>query len=144
MTPDSDGHALNRMSRNRTVDFSIIERIGGSARKYRAGTDIMREGEPATHMFFLVKGVAAVLAKGREVEEIRDGGIFGEMAMIDRDPRSATVVARTDCEVVIVDERLFLLLVHQTPYFALDVMRTLVRRLRAANERMGGQAGDKK
>jgi CRP-like cAMP-binding protein len=124
------------LSQNRVPDFSIIQRLGGSAKRYSAGTEIMREGEPATHMFFLHKGTASVRTKGREVEEVHAGGIFGEMAMIDHEPRSATVVAITDCEVVSVDERLFLLLVHQTPFFALDVMRTLVRRLRAMNERL--------
>ena len=72
--------------------------------------------------------------KGHEVEEVDDGGIFGEMAMIDYGPRSASVVAKTDCEAVEIDEKLFLLLVRQTPFFAIDVMRTLVRRLRAMNE----------
>jgi CRP-like cAMP-binding protein len=70
------------------------------------------------------------------VDEVHEGGIFGEMAMIDDGPRSATVVAKTECEVVPVDERQFLVLVRQAPFFALDVMRTLVRRLRVMNERL--------
>jgi CRP-like cAMP-binding protein len=122
------------ISRERAIDFSIIDRLGGVAKRFAAGTEIMREGEPRTHMFYLHKGHAAVVAKGREVEEVTEGGIFGEMAMIDHGPRSAGVVAKTDCEVVLVDERLFLLLVHQAPFFAIDVMRTLVRRLRAMNK----------
>lgn len=122
------------MSRDRDLDFSIITKLGGVAKTYKAGTEIMREGDVRTHMFYLHKGRAAVIAKGTEVEEVRDGGIFGEMAIIDHGPRSASVVARTDCEVVIVDERLFLLLVRQAPFFAIDVMRSLVRRLRAMNE----------
>jgi CRP/FNR family cyclic AMP-dependent transcriptional regulator len=126
------------LSENRKIDFSIIERMGGKAHAYPAGTEIMRAGEPRTKMFYLHKGTAAVVAGGREVEEVAPGGIFGEMAMIDNGPRSATVVAKTDCEAVPVDERLFLLLVHQTPFFALDVMRTLVARLRRMNERLVG------
>jgi len=122
------------LSRDREVDFGIILRLGGVARHYPAGTEIMREGEPRTHMFYLHKGKAAVVVKGREVEQVTDGGIFGEMAMIDYGPRSASVVANTDCEAVEIDEKLFLLLVRQTPFFAIDVMRTLVRRLRAMNE----------
>jgi len=124
------------LSRNRGIDFSIIQRMGGKTKTYRAGTEIMREGEPATHMFYLHEGVATVTAHGHAVEDVAAGGIFGEMAMIDNAPRSATVTAKTDCEVVAVDERLFLLLVHQTPFFSLDVMRTLVSRLRAMNDRL--------
>jgi len=122
------------ISRDREVDFGIILRLGGVAKRYAAGETIMREGEPRAHMYYLHTGTAVVLAKGREVEEVTSGGIFGEMAMIDHGPRSASVVARTDCEAVAVNEQLFLLLVHQTPFFAIDVMRTLVRRLRAMNE----------
>lgn len=123
-------------SDHRTVDFSIVERMGGKVKAFPAGAVIMSEGEPRTQMYYVHKGTAAVLAKGREVEEVPAGGIFGEMAMIDDGPRSATVVAKTDCEVVPVDERLFLVLVRQAPFFALDVMRTLVRRLRTMNERL--------
>ena len=122
------------ISRDRELDFSIITKLGGVAKTYKAGAEIMREGEPRSHMYYLLKGKAAVLAKGIEVEEVTDGGIFGEMAIIDHGPRSASVVARTDCEVVIVDERLFLMLVRQAPFFAIDVMRSLVKRLRAMNE----------
>jgi CRP-like cAMP-binding protein len=122
------------ISRDRDVDFGIIMRLGGVAKRYPAGAEIMREGEPRTHMFYLHQGQAAVVAKGREVEEVDAGGIFGEMAIIDYGPRSASVIAKTDCEAVAIDEQLFLLLVHQTPFFAIDVMRTLVRRLRAMNE----------
>jgi CRP-like cAMP-binding protein len=121
------------LSRDRDIDFSIILRLGGVAKHYPAGSIIMREGEPRTHMYYLHKGKAAVVAMGREVEEVKEGGIFGEMAMIDYGLRSANVVARTDCEAVAIDEQLFLLLVHQTPFFAIDVMRTLVRRLRQMN-----------
>ena len=125
------------ISRDREVDFGIILKLGGVARHYAAGETIMVEGEPRSHMFYLHKGKAAVLAKGREVEQVEAGGIFGEMAMIDYGPRSASVVAKTDCEAVEIDEKLFLLLVRQTPFFAIDVMRTLVRRLRAMNDLLG-------
>jgi CRP-like cAMP-binding protein len=123
-------------SQQRTIDFSIIERMGGAPKAFPAGAVIMSEGQPRTQMFYLHKGTAVVIAKAREVEEVHEGGIFGEMAMIDDGPRSATVVAKTDCEVVPVDERQFLVLVRQAPFFALDVMRTLVRRLRVMNERL--------
>jgi len=52
------------------------------------------------------------------------------MALIDHQPRAASVVARTDCDVVPIDERLFVSLVQDAPYFALDVMRILATRIR--------------
>jgi len=59
--------------------------------------------------------------------------IFGEMALIDNEPRSATALAITDVELVPISEKQFLFLVSQTPYFALKVMRILAQRLRATN-----------
>ena len=124
------------LSRDREVDFGIILKLGGESRRYPAGTEIMHEGEPRNYMFYLHKGSAMVTTKGHEVEEVGEGGIFGEMSMIDYGPRSASVIAKTDCEAVPIDEKLFLLLVRQTPFFAIDVMRTLVRRLRKMNEQL--------
>ena len=58
------------------------------------------------------------------------------MGLIDGSPRSASVIALEPCEVVPVNERSFLYLVHETPYFALDVMRTLATRIRRMNEKL--------
>jgi CRP/FNR family cyclic AMP-dependent transcriptional regulator len=55
------------------------------------------------------------------------------MALIDAAPRSATAIARTDVRIVPVGEKQFLFLMSHTPHFALNVMRTLARRLRMAN-----------
>ena len=56
--------------------------------------------------------------------------MFGEMALIDREPRSATAIAETDCELVVIDKRRFWFLVQETPYFAEIVMRVMADRLR--------------
>jgi CRP-like cAMP-binding protein len=52
------------------------------------------------------------------------------MALIDGSPRAATARAKTACEVAPVTEKSFLFLVHETPFFAIAVMRTLAERLR--------------
>jgi CRP-like cAMP-binding protein len=65
------------------------------------------------------------------IADLAADSIFGEMALIDSEPRRATAVAITDVELVPISEKQFLFLVSQTPYFALKVMRTLAQRLRA-------------
>jgi CRP-like cAMP-binding protein len=60
---------------------------------------------------------------------------MGEMALIDSQPRSATAVALTDCSLAVIDEKRFLFMVHETPFFALDIMRILAERLRQMNAR---------
>ena len=81
-------------------------------------------GEP------LKSGEADVLVNGRIVETLEHGSIVGEVGLVSPGPRSATVVARTDCEFVAVDEKRFQFLVQQTPFFATQVMRVMAERLR--------------
>ncbi len=114
-------------------DFKILDRPDLPVRAIAAGDDILVEGSPGNEMFLLRKGRARVRVNGETVEEIDAGGIFGEMALIDRSPRGGTVTAIEDCEVVAIDERLFVILVQNAPYFGLEVMRTLVARLRSMN-----------
>jgi CRP/FNR family transcriptional regulator, cyclic AMP receptor protein len=94
------------------------------------------QGSVAHEMFLVRKGRAEIRVKDQPVEDVGPGGIFGEMALIDQSTRSATVVAVENTEIILINERLFVILVHDAPYFALDVMRTLVARIRAMNRRI--------
>jgi CRP/FNR family transcriptional regulator, cyclic AMP receptor protein len=67
------------------------------------------------------------------LEALSDYAIFGEMALIDSAPRSATAVAVSDTKLVPVGEKQFLFLISHTPHFALNVLRVMARRLRASN-----------
>ncbi|MGA8899220.1 Crp/Fnr family transcriptional regulator [Bradyrhizobium sp.] len=82
-------------------------------------------------------GQVRIQIGNRTVTELAADDIFGEMALIDSEPRSATAIAVTDVELVPVSERHFLFLVDQTPYFALKVMRVLAQRLRVTNKTFG-------
>ena len=70
------------------------------------------------------------------VETLDAGDIFGEMALIEKEPRSATARAKADCQAVLVNEKRFSFLVPQTPYFALTVMKTMSERLRRVDQRV--------
>lgn len=104
---------------------------------FEAGQTIFREGEPGDALFVVVEGELDVQVAGKTVETVRPGGIVGEMALIDRERRSATVVARTSGRFVRVDEKRFTFLVEQTPFFALQVMRIMAERLRRMDSRVG-------
>ena len=114
-------------------DFKILDRSDVAVRAFAAGSDVVIDGSPASEMFLLRKGRVRVHKNGQTFGEIDEGGIFGEMALIDQAPRAATVTAIDDCEVVPIDERLFIKLVQKSPYFGIEVMRTLVGRLRMMN-----------
>src|SRR5215831_10345354 len=102
-------------------------------RDLKAGEVIFREGDPAHELFIIQSGEIEIRLGNRVLETLPQYSIFGEMALIDSSPRSATAVAVTDTKLVSVSEKQFLFLVSNTPYFALNVMRIMARRLRAAN-----------
>jgi CRP/FNR family cyclic AMP-dependent transcriptional regulator len=95
-----------------------------------AGETLFQEGDAADFMYVLVKGEAQITVREYRVEQAQVGALIGEMAMIDRAPRSATVKALSDCTLVRLDQRRFDFLVTQTPYFARHVMQVMAQRLR--------------
>jgi CRP/FNR family transcriptional regulator, cyclic AMP receptor protein len=84
-------------------------------------------------MYVIRSGEVEIERDGKVVERLSPGGIFGEMALIDGSPRAATARAKTACEVAPITEKTFLFLVHETPFFAIAVMRALANRLRRAH-----------
>ena len=116
------------------TSFSLLTRNDIETRKVRAGDVIFREGDKADELFVIKSGSVRIQVGNRTMADLAADNIFGEMALIDNEPRSATAVAITDVELVPVSEKQFLFLVSQTPYFALKVMRILAQRLRATNK----------
>jgi CRP/FNR family cyclic AMP-dependent transcriptional regulator len=118
------------------VDFKILDRPDVPLRKFAKGETVIVKGSPAKEMFLVRSGRVAIQVADQTVEEVEAGGIFGEMALIDHAPRSASAIAAEDAELIPIDERLFIILVQDAPYFALDVMRVLAERLRRMNQRV--------
>ena len=101
-----------------------------------AGQTIFKEGDKGDVMFIITEGEVEIREGSVLLENAGPGCIFGEMALIDDEPRSATVVAKSDCRVVAVDHRRFEFMVQETPFFALAVMKVLADRLRRASARI--------
>ena len=97
-----------------------------------AGAVIFEEGASGTDMFGVVEGEVEVRLPNGTVRKLGPDDTFGEMAIIDSSPRSATAVAVTDTTLAVIDRSKFLFLVQETPMFALQVMSSMAKRLRAA------------
>jgi CRP/FNR family transcriptional regulator, cyclic AMP receptor protein len=95
-----------------------------------AGTVIFRTGDQGNEMFGIIEGAVQLETPTGTLVEIGPDEVFGEMAIVDHEERTATATAKTDCVLAVIDSRQFLWLVHETPTFALQVMRTMSRRLR--------------
>lgn len=101
---------------------------------FSADDTVFRQGDARTFMFVVNEGEVEIKIGDKVLEVVGPGGIFGEMAMIDGSPRTATAIARTDCKLVPIDAKRFEFLVQQTPHFAIEVMRVLAGRLRRVNQ----------
>lgn len=97
---------------------------------YAAGQVVFAEGDPGDVMYVVKSGEVDIVAGGQVIDSAGPGSVVGEMALVDGRARSATAVARTDCQLVPIGEQRFTFLVQETPGFALAVMRILADRLR--------------
>ena len=115
-----------------TLDFLRHE---PEVRECAPGETIFRAGDAADCMYAVIEGEVEILIDGRVIERLASGGVFGEMALIDVIPRSATamVPAGIATRLAVISEKRFLRMVAQTPQFAIDVMRLLTERLRRKN-----------
>ncbi|MDJ0755258.1 MAG: cyclic nucleotide-binding domain-containing protein [Ardenticatenaceae bacterium] len=98
--------------------------------EFQAGETIFEQGAEADLMYVVKSGTVGIELDGEVIEFIEEGGIFGEMALVDGSPRSAAAKAKTDVRLIALDEEGFKNQVHTTPYFALQVLRITTARLR--------------
>jgi CRP/FNR family transcriptional regulator, cyclic AMP receptor protein len=105
--------------------------------EFKGGRTIFKEGDQGGPMYVVVEGGVTLSAGGRELERLGPGGVFGEMALLDSESRSATAVATSDCKLTPIDQKRFTYLVQQTPHFALQIMRIMAERLRRMDQRLG-------
>lgn len=108
-----------------------VFRSADEVRELEAGVVVFSEGDEGREMFGVVSGSVALTKGGAPVATIGPDGTFGELALIDHAPRSLTATTTEPTTVAVINERTFLYLVHETPVFALQVMRSLADRLRA-------------
>jgi CRP/FNR family transcriptional regulator, cyclic AMP receptor protein len=99
-----------------------------------AGQTIFRAGDERDFAYVVISGEVDLILNGTLVETVTPGGLLGEMALIEKRPRIASAIAKTDCRLVRIDEKQFMFMIQVTPYFALQVMRTMAERLRRMDE----------
>ena len=116
----------------------IAERL-----RIQAGEVILREGRLGRELFVILEGTATVTREGHVVNILHAGDYFGELAAIEAVPRSATVAATTDLQVLIVGPREFETMM-EIPGFRNALLTGMSRRIREADDRLAAyeeQAG---
>jgi CRP/FNR family transcriptional regulator, cyclic AMP receptor protein len=100
-----------------------------------AGKVLVSEGSAGAEFFVILEGQAKVTRHGQEVATVGPGQFFGDLALLDRAPRNATVTAVTPMELVVLGQREFAGLIDEVPGFARKLLAGMAHRLRDADAR---------
>jgi CRP/FNR family cyclic AMP-dependent transcriptional regulator len=123
--------------------LDLIERLSSHAvrRTVEKDTPIFARGDPGTCLFAVCSGTVKISApspsgRGAIFNLVSEGSVFGEIALLDGLPRSADALAITDCELIVIDRRDFVPLIHEQPEMALRLIEMLCERLRHTTEQL--------
>ena len=105
--------------------------------KFSSGQVIFIRGNPGNVMYIIKQGEVELFFRKQRFTILDQGGVLGEMALLDGELRSLTAVAKTECQLVPIDKKRFSSLVLQEPSFALQIMQVMADRLRCMNELFG-------
>ena len=111
-----------------------LKKVAGAGRmvRFHDGASVIRAGTPGDALYVLVDGKVSVRRRGLPAVELGIGSFFGEMALFDDSPRSATVVADGALVCLVITRGRFLKLLHTEPAIAVGLLKELARRLRVA------------
>lgn len=113
---------------------------GALGKEYKDKEIIVQQGEVGNCMYVIQSGQVEVFREqdGKEVplSVLKDGDVFGEMALFDREARSATVRAINKARVLTVDKRMFLSRVHEDPSLAFRILQKMSQRIRQLNNEL--------
>jgi CRP/FNR family cyclic AMP-dependent transcriptional regulator len=99
-----------------------------------SGTLLVEQGEPGLLFFVVLAGSASVVRDGRSVSSLGPGDYFGELALLDNSPRSASVTSNTDMTMLVIRQRHFQRVLQASPALTRRLLRAMVDRLRAVDK----------
>jgi CRP/FNR family transcriptional regulator, cyclic AMP receptor protein len=110
------------------LDGRIRRRLAetGKRRTYAADEEIVREGSTGTALYIVLSGTARVVRGGEQLGEVNAGDFFGELALIEEHPRSASVIANTETECLLFPAWEFTALLGEHPEIAVPIMKALI------------------
>ena len=136
--------ALKNIELFRNISGEILADIANllEEKTFEKGQYIVNEGDLGKELFMIVKGEAEVVAGGRVVSVVREGGGFGEMSLIDSQPSNADVIASSDVLVLKMESDDFLEILKQREEVALGVIKVLTTLVRELRLKLAEKAGD--
>jgi len=118
----------------------VTDGLDRFARDFRAGTVLFEEGQPGDFMYVVASGEVEIRRKVGESDRVLavlpPGDFFGEMAILNSRPRSATAVVRVDSRLVVIEGKTFEAMLRARPEIALRIIKALALRLESANQQV--------
>jgi CRP-like cAMP-binding protein len=138
----SGGRVLSHVPLFAHLPARDLRRVAGLAEEtwFNAGRIVVEEGQPGSSFYVILDGEARVTkgAAGRRIAQLGPGDHFGEMALLDGQPRSATVTAETSLDAVRIRRAAFRTLLKREPDVGLQIMAALAARVRACEKQLLG------
>ena len=103
-----------------------------------AGTLVVDQGQTGREAYVILHGSATVRRNGKKVATLGAGSVVGELSLLDHGPRTASVVADTELEVLVISQRQFLAVIDAIPALAHKLLATLAMRIRELDRQYFG------
>lgn len=139
-TPQTKFSTLQKIPLFSQFDYKEMTKIMTlmKTKKFKAGEKIVTEGETGEQLFVILSGTADVIVHENIVAELSDSAYFGELSLIDKEPRSATVMAKSDLEALVLERKDFDHLISHEPQVSVKMLwrfaQTLTSRIRHINQ----------
>jgi len=133
----------NRLFSNiKTIELRAVAAIAEEL-SFHYGEEIVKEHDPGDSAFIIKEGRVAIIKKTSDdrdinLAELSSGDFFGEMSLFDNEPRSASAVAQSPCILLRIMQDELIDVIREHPSISIELIRTFVKRLRAANALIEG------
>ena len=116
---------FSRLSKSELRDLAML----ADEIDLRDGKEMTRQGAAGREFFVLLEGTADVRKNGRKINTLGPGDFFGEIALVSREPRTATVTATSPVRTLVITDRSFRRLLDESPQVKTKVMEAMATRL---------------
>jgi len=116
-------------------ELRLIARLA-KTRKVRQGTRLLVQGQVGDEMLVFLSGTATVQRGGRKIATLSPGSVVGELGVLSRAPRNATVVTTSDSEIAVIGQRAMTRLLADAPGFARKLLEALADRVRELDRKL--------
>ncbi len=132
--------SLRRVSLFSSCSNKDLEKIAkaGDEVTMEAGSLVVDQGQTGREAFVILKGSATVRRNGKKVATLGPGSVVGELSLLDHGPRTASVIADTDCVMLVISQRQFLGVLDSIPALSHKMLATLAGRIRELDRQYFG------